>query len=417
MSKEIPEYININELIKKYNTPLQIYDENMIKENVKELINSFSKKFTFKQFFAVKALPNPNILKILLDENCGLDCSSNTELRIAESFNIDPKRIIFTSNYTSYEDLKLAYDMKVIINLDDYSLIDKLYNIYNKFPDCIFFRLNPGIGKTDTETKSNILGGPYAKFGISSENIIKSYELAKNYGCKEFGIHMMTGSCVMNNNYWLKSINILIDNIQKIEKELEIKIKYVNIGGGIGIPYREEETKININDLVEKIYDLCLQRNYMIPELYMENGRYITGPYGWLVTKCLCKKLSFDKIFYGLDACMSNLMRPGMYNSYHYISILNKDKKDYNINSNIVGTLCENNDWFARDRLLPECQENDIFIIHDTGAHSHSMGFQYNGKLRAPEVLFTKNNELKLIRRREKFEDYIVTINKNYDVF
>jgi len=414
MSKKIPEYIDIKTLINTYSTPLQIYDENSIRKNTRELIECFKQKFSFKQFFAVKALPNPHILKILIDEGCGLDCSSSSELKIAKMLKINSDNIIFTSNYTSKEDLNLAMEMGVIINLDDYSLIDKLYKISNTFPKKIFFRLNPGIGKTNGESESNILGGPNAKFGISPQNIMKCYELSKKYGCKEFGIHMMTGSCVMDNTYWKESIKILIDTINNIQNNLNIKINYINIGGGIGIPYKPEENKVNISELVNIIYETFTENNFMVPNLFMENGRYITGPYGWLVTKCLCKKLSFDKIFYGLDACMSNLMRPGMYNSYHHITILDKTKDLKKCN--VVGTLCENNDWFAKDRLLPDSDIDDIFIIHDTGAHSHSMGFQYNGKLRAPEILINNEKKDLLIRRRELFDDYISTISKLHDV-
>jgi len=306
-------------------------------------------------------------------------------------------------------------DMGVIINLDDYSLIDKLYKINNNFPKKLFFRLNPGIGKTNGESESNILGGPNAKFGISPENIMKCYEKSKKYGCEEFGIHMMTGSCVMDNSYWKESIKILIETINSIQDKLDIKINYINIGGGIGIPYKPEDSKVDLENLVNTVYETFTENNFVVPNLYMENGRYITGPYGWLISKCSCKKISFDKIFYGLDACMSNLMRPGMYNSYHHISILDKDK---NLKvSNVVGTLCENNDWFAKDRLIPNCDEGDIFIIHDTGAHSHSMGFQYNGKLRAPEILIDIEKKDKLIRRRETFDDYISTVSKHRDVF
>ena len=399
----------INESIELYSTPLQLYDENGIINSLKNIINEFSKKFNFSHFFAVKALPNPNILKILIDNGSGLDCSSLTELKIAKSLNIDPNKIIFTSNYTSMEDLRFAYDMGVIINLDDYSLINKLYNIYNKFPNKIFFRLNPGIGNTNSIVKSNILGGPNAKFGISPENIIKCYKLSKKLGCKEFGIHMMTGSCVLDDNYWMKSIQILINNIIKIEKEVDIKIKYVNIGGGIGIPYKLDEKSVDINELVDNIYNIFIKNNRELPILYMENGRYITGPYGWLISRCNCVKSSFNSLYYGLDACMSNLMRPGMYNSYHYISVLNKNNEEL-LPVNVVGTLCENNDWFAQDRLLPPCDEGDIFIIHDVGAHSHSMGFQYNGKLRSSEILYTKNNEFKIIRKKETFNDYLINI-------
>ncbi len=409
MDKNIPFEKEIHKLLDQYGSPIYVYDEMGIKNTVKNLIHSFNKKFNFYHFFAVKALPNPNILKIITDQGSGLDCSSLTELKIANKLNIDPNRIIFTSNYTSTEDLKYAYDMGVIINLDDYSLINKLYNIYDKFPDKIFFRLNPGIGNTNSNVKSNILGGPQAKFGISPENIVDCYKLSKKLGCKEFGIHMMTGSCVLDNEYWIKSIQILIDNIIKIENEVDIKIKYVNIGGGIGIPYKPNDKSVNIELLVDNIYNVFIKNNRELPVLYMENGRYITGPHGWLVSKCNCVKKSFDSIYYGLDACMSNLMRPGMYNAYHYISVLNKNNEEL-LPVNVVGTLCENNDWFAQDRLLPPCDEGDIFIIHDVGAHSHSMGFQYNGKLRSGEILYTREKNFILIRRKETLEDYINTI-------
>ena len=250
-------YEDIEKICDKFGTPCQIYDESLIRENVRNLINAFSNKFNFKQL-AVKALPNPYILKILLDEGCGLDCSSNTELKIAQQLGVEPHNIMFTSNYTSKEDLKLALDMKVIINLDDLSLIEKLYNINQSLPDTLFFRLNPGVGNTESNTKSNILGGPDAKFGISPNDIIEAFRLAKNYGVKNFGIHMMTGSCVLDNNYWEKSVNLLIDNIIHIEQVLEINIDYINIGGGIGIPYNPEEKVVDINYLVNTI-DNCFK--------------------------------------------------------------------------------------------------------------------------------------------------------------
>ena len=391
-------------LCEKYDTPLQLYDEKMIRENVKELINTFSDNFFFKQFFAVKSLPNPVILKILLEEGCGLDCSSTSELYIAEKLGVSGENIMFTSNYTSKNDLKKALDINCIINLDDLSLVHDLHDVASQFPKLISFRLNPGIGKTQSETSSNILGGPGAKFGISPDNILEAYKYAKKYGAERFGIHMMTGSCILNNEYWKESITIMIDIIKKIEKELEIHFEFINIGGGLGIPYKPKESKININQLVEIIYQTFVENKYLPQNLYMENGRYITGPYGWLVSKCHVIKESFGQTYYGLDSCMANLMRPGMYGAYHHISIPDKKNNEKHY-ANIVGTLCENNDWFAKNRLISKAEVGDIFVIHDTGAHSHSMGFQYNGKLRAPEVLYTCQNEFTLIREREKIEN------------
>ena len=397
-------------LCEKYDTPLQLYDEKMIRENVRELIKTFSEKFFFKQFFAVKALPNPVILKILLEEGCGLDCSSTSELYIAEKLGVSGENIMFTSNYTSKNDLKKALDINCIINLDDLSLVHDLNDVASQFPKLISFRLNPGIGKTHSETSSNILGGPKAKFGISVDNILEAYKYAKKYGAERFGIHMMTGSCILNNEYWKETITILINTIKKIEKELEINFEFINIGGGLGIPYKPEESRININQLTDIIYQTFIENKYLPNNLYMENGRYITGPYGWLISKCHVIKESFGQTYYGLDSCMANLMRPGMYKAYHHISIPDKKNNEKHY-ANIVGTLCENNDWFAKNRLISKAEVGDIFVIHDTGAHSHSMGFQYNGKLRAPEVLFTSENNFKLIRNRETIESLYENCN------
>ena len=283
-----------------------------------------------------------------------------------------------------------------------------------KVPRKVFFRLNPGIGRTDSSTKSNVLGGPDAKFGISTENIIPAIKKALSYGSKDIGLHMMTGSCVMNLSYWKSTIEIMMKTILKVKLETGIIISDINIGGGIGIPYRKGEEPVNIELLVNIIYDEIKRYSDEIygdggmPNLCMENGRFITGPYGWLVSRCEVIKESYGKKYCGLDACMSHLMRPGMYGSYHYISHISsscfdkvKEAKDIEIKEeeekmesvNIVGSLCENNDWFAKDRLMPKSKVGDLFIIHDTGAHSHSMGFQYNGKLRAPEFIIFKEEE------------------------
>jgi diaminopimelate decarboxylase len=402
----------IHELINTYGTPLQIYDGRLIVENQNNFISIMKSKFpTFRQYFAVKALPNPHILKLLIDNGSFLDCSSKTELEIAKSLGIDGEKIMFTSNYTSKEDLQFAKDMNVIINLDDISLIDDLKSL-GDMPELLCFRLNPGIGKTDSETKSNILGGIDAKFGIPPFQIEEAYKKAKEYGVKRFGIHMMTGSNVLNIDYWKELLDILFQNIHNIKKSTDITFEFINIGGGIGIPYLEDQPKFDIENfsviLRDKINELTQKFNLHEPSLFMENGRFITGPYGWLLSKCNVIKNTYAK-YYGLDSCMANLMRPGMYGAYHHITILDKENSELE-KSNVVGTLCENNDWFAKDRLLPKANVGDIFLIHDTGAHSHSMGFQYNGKLRAPELLILSNNDIKIIRRRENYNDYISTI-------
>jgi diaminopimelate decarboxylase len=397
----------IKNLVSKYGTPLQIYDGDLMIENFNNFLDIMSGKFkSFKQYFAVKALPNPYILKLLVDNGSYLDCSSLSELKLAEMIGVEGESIMFTSNYTSKEDLAYALKLNAIINLDDISLIETLKDT---MPELICFRLNPGMGKTDSETKSNVLGGPDAKFGIADFQIVEAYKKAKEYGAKRFGLHIMTGSNVMNPEYWNDLISVLYYHINEIQKTNDIKLEFINIGGGIGIPYRQEQEKININEFSEILLNAINREqtkyNLQNIKLYMENGRFITGPYGWLLAKCNVIKESYST-YYGLDACMSNLMRPGMYGAYHHITILGKTENVQK--ANVVGTLCENNDWFAKDRELPKAEVGDVFVIHDTGAHSHSMGFQYNGKLRAPEVLIYKGNNF-LIRRREVFEDYIST--------
>jgi len=333
----------------------------------------------------------------------------------------------------------LALDIGVIINLDDSILVDNLYSIYNKMPDKLFFRYNPGIGKTNSETVSNVLGGPDAKFGMDSDSIIEGIKQSSLLGTKEFGIHVMTGasqtkfdlgserttrlltllkdapqgeacSNVTDINYWSELIDKIFELVYLIKKS-GFDINYINLGGGIGIDYKTGipiDLKSLAKNISERVAFNTTNYNLITPIIYMENGRFITGPYGYLLTKCNVVKKLYDKTFYGLDACMSNLMRPGMYNSYHHISIFLKNNSILK-SANVVGTLCENNDWFAKDRMLPVAEAGDIFIIWDTGAHAHSMGFQYNGKLRAPEIAIYDHTFLP-IRRRETFDDYISTV-------
>lgn len=393
----------LENLTKRFPTPFHLYDEKAIRSACYRLKAAFQKNFPdFQQFFAVKALPNPAILKIMKSEGFGLDCSSESELFIAKKLSFQGEKIMFTSNYTSQKELAQAFDQKVIINLDDISLIDNLIAA-RQIPQLICFRLNPGIGATDSETKSNVLGGPRAKYGIPPFQIIAAYEKAKKLGAKHFGIHMMTGSCVLKISYFVETVSILLDTMGQIKKALKINFDFFNIGGGFGIPYKPNQKELDIEKLsnqLKKVYDAKTKKFQLgKPKLYMENGRFLTGPYGWLVSRCQAIKKSWQK-YYGLDACMANLMRPGMYDAYHHIEVpaLNKSVLK---RANIVGTLCENNDWFAHNRLLPEARVNDLFIIHDTGAHGHAMGFQYNGKLRSAELLLRLNGQVDLIRQAE----------------
>ncbi|OQR94706.1 diaminopimelate decarboxylase [Achlya hypogyna] len=397
-------------LCAKYDTPLQLYDEGLIRENARGLFRAFQAHFpTFAEFYAVKALPNPAILKILQQEGCGFDCSSTAELHICKTLGVPGDKIIYTSNYTSKDDLAAAYDMGVIINLDDISLVDALVEVRGRCPDLICFRLNPGLGRTDSETKSNVLGGPDAKFGVPPFQIIDAYRKAKAAGATRFGIHMMTGSCVMNADYWKETVTELFNTIMQLKKELGITIEFMNIGGGLGIPYYPDQAVVDvpaIAQMLRVVFDelMAAHGEHSIPQLCMENGRYMTGPFGWLVSRCQAIKETYAR-YYGLDANMAHLMRPGMYGAYHHITIPARDVPGAEIvTANVVGQLCENNDWFGKDRALPKAEVGDLFVIYDTGAHSHSMGFQYNGKLRAPEVLISPDGRDRLIRKRETYD-------------
>lgn len=384
-----------------------LYSKRIIETRSKILLSIFKSEFPdFNNFYAVKALPNPHILKIMVDLGMGLDCSSSSELKIAEMLKVPSDKIIMTSNYTSKEDLILARKMNVMINLDDSSLVKDLKDVCDEnklsFPEYLFFRVNPGIGKTNSETKSNVLGGPNAKFGIEPSKILSSIEEAKRYGMKNYGIHVMTGSNVLDESYFLE----LTKTIVGIIKENNLEPTQLNLGGGIGIPYNTNQKEINLGKIVDNIKEGLGDLKVRV---IMENGRYLTGPAGFLFTKVQVIKEAFGKKYLGVNACMSNLMRPGMYNAYHNITnFTNTDESEKEMYQ-IVGNLCENNDWFGRDRELVKTKVGDILVICDVGAHSHSMGFQYNGKLRSGEYLMDDKG-VRMIRRKENIDDYLSTI-------
>jgi diaminopimelate decarboxylase len=429
----------LEELAEKHGTPFQLYDEGAMRANVRGLIRSFEGQFPgFRQFFAVKALPNPAVLRVLLEEGCGLDCSSSSELYIARQLGVPGDMVMYTSNYTSKHDLLVAARQGVVINLDDISLLDDLVEVCKEngvdFPERMSFRLNPGLGRTDSETVSNVLGGPTAKFGVPEVDIVEAYRRAKASGAKRFGMHMMTGSCVLSDEYWTETVGVLLSTVSRVSEEAGIDAgawDFLNIGGGLGIPYREGEDVVDVPGLAKRLRRVVDKAaadsgldSSKLPRLMMENGRYVTGPFGWLVARCHVEKRAFGQRYCGLDACMSNLMRPGMYGAYHHISVPAKEAAGTAAASaaateplNVVGTLCENNDWFAKGRELPASSgRGDLFVIHDSGAHSHSMGFQYNGKLRAPELMLRAAGEVpgkggsalervELVREREHICD------------
>lgn len=345
----------------EHGTPYQLYDERGMRENCAALLAAFRAQFgpTFKQYFAVKALPNPAVLRVLISEGCGLDCSSTSELHIAAELGVPGPDVMYTSNYTSSHDLGVAVRQGAILNLDDASLLASVVGECGSVPELISFRLNPGLGRTDSETASNVLGGPDAKFGVPPDQIVGAYREAKRAGAKRFGMHMMTGSCVLNEAYWLDTVSVLLDAVARVQRECGIaRFEFINIGGGLGIPYLPDAPAVDLPSLTARLKAAMTQRwaaagcaGQPLPALYMENGRYMTGPFGWLVTRCHAKKQAFGNTYYGVDACMANLMRPGMYNSYHHITVPGREGTDCpRAKANVVGTLCENNDWFAKVR-------------------------------------------------------------------
>ena len=405
-------------LAAEHGTPFQLYDEDAIRSNSRELLSSFGEAFPgFQQFFAVKALPNPAVLRVLLDEGCGLDCSSAAELHVARTLQVPGDKVIFTSNYTSSTDLAAAVAQGAILNLDDASLCAA---VPGGCPDLVSFRLNPGIGGTSSGTASNILAGPSAKFGVPRAHIVAAYREAQARGATRFGMHMMTGSCVLDASYWTETVEQLMDAVADVSHELGIEFEFINIGGGLGIPYTPEEKPIELAAVVGNVraaVDAKLVEHGIPkePTLFMECGRYMTGPFGWLVSRCHAMKdttgayapnPAIADTYYGLDANMSHLMRPGMYGAYHHITVPGREGAESTRPANVVGTLCENNDWFAAARPLPtSAEKGDLFVVHDTGAHSHSMGFQYNCTPRAPELLERPDGSVDVIRTRETAED------------
>ncbi len=400
----------IDKLISKYPTPFHIYDENRIRESARGLKKAFSWAPGFINYFAVKATPNPFILKILKEEGFGADCSSMAELILADKTGITGEKIMFTSNDTPAEEFVKARELGAIINLDDITHL-RFLEEHAGIPDLICFRYNPGsiIGG------NAIIGKPEeAKYGLTKEQIFDGYKVAKDMGIKRFGIHTMLASNELNWEYFVETANILFDLIVEISNKLGIRFEFANLGGGIGIPYKPEQETADlklIGDGIRNAYKKKIATNGLAPlKIFMENGRLITGPNGFLVSTVIHKKETYRN-YIGLDASMSDLMRPGMYGAYHHITVLGKEKMPLTKIYDVTGSLCENNDKFAIQRKLPEIEVDDIIVIHDTGAHGHAMGFQYNGMLRSAELLLRPDGEIIQIRRAETIGDYFATLD------
>jgi len=410
-TKKIPLSVDkLEKICQDFPTPFHLYDESAMRANAEELCRAFSWNEGFQEYYAVKAAPNPYLLKILADLGLGADCSSKAELILSQKAGILGENIMFTSNDTPVEDFKLAKELGGIINLDDFSHISFLEK-HIGLPELICFRYNPGPARTGNV----IIGDPKeAKYGFTKEQLIEGYKLCKEKGVKRFGLHTMVASNELEEKFFVETANMLFDLVVEISKEVGITFEFVNLGGGIGIPYRPEETKVDYSKIsqgVKAAYESKIVAAGCGPlKIFLECGRVITGPYGYLVSKVLHKK-SIYKEYVGLDSCMANLMRPGMYDAYHHITVAGKEDAEQTHTYDVTGALCENNDKFAIDRKLPEINIGDTVIIHDAGAHGHSMGFNYNGKLRSAELLLRPDGEVVQIRRAETLDDYFATLD------
>lgn len=393
----------------EYETPMYIYDEKGIREGLRRFTKAFSWAPNFKEYFAVKACPTPGIIEILKEEGAGLDCSSMAELIIAERLGFEKEDILFTSNETPIQEYKKAIELGAIINLDDITHIDYIHNSL-KLPDFVAFRYNPG----EARSGNSIIGDPKeAKYGLTKEQLFAGYEKLKQYGVTRFGLHTMIASNELKIEYFIETARMIFNLVKEIKEKTGCEIEFVDLGGGIGIPYHPDEKPVNLEELgqeIKSLYETILQsQGIELKRLAFECGRVITGPYGFLLTKAIHSKNTY-KNYIGVDACMANLMRPGIYGAYHHITVAGKEEQSPQCTYDIVGSLCENSDKFAINRQLPSIDIGDLLVIHDAGAHGYSMGFQYNGKLRCPEFLLEeKTGQLKMIRRGETLEDYFAT--------
>jgi diaminopimelate decarboxylase len=393
-------------------TPFHVYDEAAMRKNARAFYDAF--KWVpggFINYYAVKALPNPHVMAVLKEEGLGGDCSSMAELKLCEAVGITGHKIVFTSNDTPAYEYAEAARLGAIINLDDITHIDFLEQaLGGKLPEMICFRYNPGPLKEGNV----IIGKPEdAKYGFTRAQLFDGYRLLIKKGVKRFGLHTMVASNELNPGYFVETAQMLFDLVVELNRELGIKFEFLNLGGGIGIPYKPEQTAVDlayVGRKIEEAYNKTIVANNLGPiRISMECGRMITGPYGYLVSRVLHKKSTY-KNYVGLDACMANLMRPGMYGSYHHISVPGKENGPRKV-YDVTGSLCENNDKFAVDREIADPAIGDLVVIHDSGAHGHAMGFNYNGKLRSAELLWQGGSQWKQIRRAETLDDHFATLD------
>lgn len=405
-TKEIVERIAA-----QYPTPFYLYDEKGIRENARKLKQAFTWNKGYREYFAVKATPNPFILKILQEEGCGVDCSSLTELMMSEACGFSGSDIMFSSNVTPAEDFKLAKKLGAYINLDDITHIDFLEQVAG-LPETIFCRYNPG-GHFEIET--HVMDNPgEAKYGFTTQQLIDGFKILMQKGVKHFGLHAFLASNTVTNAYYPKLARVLFETAVMLKKETGADIRFVNLSGGVGIPYRPEQEPNDILAIGEGVRQAF--EEIMVPAglgdvaIFTELGRFMLGPYGNLITKAVHEKHIY-KEYIGVDACAANLMRPAIYGAYHHITVLGKENAPCDHKYDVTGGLCENNDKFAVDRMLPKIDMGDYLAIHDAGAHGFSMGYNYNGKLRSAEILLCEDGSFKLIRRAETPADYFATFD------
>ena len=402
-------YPQLPAIAEHFGTPFHIYDEAGIRATMARLHAAFAKVAGFKEYYAVKALPNPRILALLRELGCGFDCSSIAELVLARQAGARGEEIMFTSNNTSPEEFAVAaQDGGCILNLDDLSLVAKV----PQMPELVCFRYNPGAERSG----NSIIGNPLeAKYGVPHAQLLDAFRAAQARGARRFGLHTMLASNERDHRYMVQTVEMLLQVAAWVQAELGIRLEFINMGGGLGIPYRPEEEAFDVEALGQQAQALLADfrtRHGYAPALHMESGRYITGPHGVLVTRAINRKESY-RTYIGVDACMSALMRPGMYGAYHHIDVVGKTASEANPHDalvDVVGSLCENNDKFAVQRPLPPVADGDLLVIHDTGAHGHAMGFNYNGKLRPQELLLRPHGSVERIRRAETLQDYFATL-------
>ena len=400
----------IDEICKQYATPFHLYDEKGIRTTAKNLYKAFSWNKGFKEYFAVKATPNPTILKVLHEEGCGTDCSSLTELMMSEKCGIVGQEIMFSSNDTPAEEFVKAKELGAIINLDDITHIDFLKDVAG-IPETISCRYNPG---GVFEAGPNVMDTPGdAKYGMTTSQIKEAYVRLRDLGAKEFGIHAFLASNTVSNEYYPKLARTLFELAVEIKNETGIELSFINLSGGIGIPYtpdKEPNDIFVIGDGVHKAFDeVLVPAGLGNVRIFTELGRYMLAPNGLLVTKAIHEKHT-HKEYIGVDACAANLMRPAIYGAYHHITVMGKEYAPCDHKYDVTGSLCENCDKFAVDRMLPEIEMGDILVIHDSGAHGFSMGYNYNGRLRSAEILLKEDGSTLKIRREETPADYFATL-------